>query len=52
MTKDVDIHSESYKRLLDEGNVGRIYVLESNIFVPEGQEPEKHEVSTIVKVLK
>ena len=52
MTKDVDIHSESYKRLLDEGNVGMIYVLESNIFVPEGQEPEKHEVSTIVKVLK
>ena len=52
MTKDVDIHSESYKRLLDEGNVGRIYVLESNIFVPEGQEPEKQEVSTIVKVLK
>lgn len=52
MTKDVDIHSESYKRLLDEGNVGKIYVLESNIFVPEGQEPEKHEVSTIVKVLK
>ena len=52
MTKDVDIQSESYKRLLGEGNVGRIYVLESNIFVPEGQEPEKHEVSTIVKVLK
>lgn len=52
MTKDVDIHSESYKRLLNEGNVGRIYVLESNIFVPEGKEPEKHEVSTIVKMLK
>ena len=52
MTKDVDIQSESYKRLLGEGNVGRIYVLESNIFVPEGQEPEKHEVSTIVKLLK
>ena len=52
MTKDVDTHSESYKKLLEEGNVGRIYMLESNIFVPEGQEPEKHEVSTVVKILK
>ena len=52
MTKDEDTHSESYKKLLEEGNVGRIYMLESNIFVPEGQEPEKHEVSTVVKILK
>ena len=52
MTKDVDIESENYQDLARQGNVSRIYLLDSNLYCKEGHDPELHEVSTEVKQLK
>jgi DNA sulfur modification protein DndD len=46
MTKDVDIDSENYIELASQDNVSRIYLLESELYCAEGQDPELHEVST------
>jgi DNA sulfur modification protein DndD len=52
MTKDVDVNSESYKDLASQSNVSRIYLLDSQLYCDEGQDPELHEVSTKVIPLK
>lgn len=52
MTKDVDIESDSYKDLVSKSGIGRVYLLDSNIFSSADQEPERHEVSTRIQTLK
>lgn len=52
MTKDVEVGSDKYKDLYNQGNVSRIFQLESQIFRTDSQEPEIWEVSTVVKELK
>ncbi len=52
MTKDVDVESENYLDLASQDKVSRIYLLDSSLYCPEGQDPELHEVSTKVKRLK
>jgi len=52
MTKDVDVESENYLDLVSQGNVSRIYLLDSHLYCNDGQEPELHEVSTKVNQLK
>ena len=52
MTKDVEVGSDKYKDLYNQGNVSRIFQLESQIYRADSQEPEIWEVSTIVKELK
>ena len=52
MTKDVDINSESFKTLRKQTNMGFVYVLESEIYMDDGKEPERHEVSTKINVLQ
>ncbi|OAV73664.1 chromosome segregation protein [Bacteroidales bacterium Barb6] len=52
MTKDVDVESEYYQNLKQQNKVSRIFSLESHLYCPEGQDPEKHEVSTDVIILK
>ena len=48
MTKDVDLNSEQYKDLVNQHNVSRIYMLESELYSDEEKELGKHEVSTKV----
>lgn len=52
MTKDVEVGSDKYKDLYNQGNVSRIFQLESQIYRTDSQTPEIWEVSTIVKELK
>jgi DNA sulfur modification protein DndD len=52
MTKDVEVGSDKYLDLYNQGNVSRIFQLESQIYRADSQEPEIWEVSTIVKELK
>jgi hypothetical protein len=52
MTKDVDVESENYQHLASQANVSRIYLLYNKLYCEEGQDPELHEVSTIVRPLK
>jgi DNA sulfur modification protein DndD len=52
MTKDVDIESDSYRDLISQRNISRIFLLESKQYCPDDQEPKLHEVSTIVTPLK
>lgn len=52
MTKDVEIGSEKYKDLYSQGNISRIFQLESQIYRTDSNEPEIWEVSTVVKELK
>lgn len=52
MTKDVEVGSDKYKDLYNQGNVSRIFQLESQIYRTDSQEPEIWEVSTVVKELK
>lgn len=52
MTKDVEVGSDKYKDLYNQGNVSRIFLLESQIYRTDSQEPEIWEVSTVVKELK
>lgn len=52
MTKDVDIESDSYKDLVSQNNIGKVYLLDSNIYSPDGEEPERHEVATKIQTLK
>ena len=52
MTNDVEVGSDKYKDLYNQGNVSRIFQLESQIYRTDSQTPEIWEVSTIVKELK
>jgi DNA sulfur modification protein DndD len=52
MTKDVDIESDNFKELIEQKNISKIYVLNSQIYCPDGQIPELHEVSTKIDQLK
>ncbi len=52
MTKDVEVGSDKYKALYSQGNVSRIFQLESNLYNTDSNEPEIWEVSTVVKELK
>lgn len=52
MTKDVDVESDSYKDLVSMAGMGRVYLLDSKIFSSAEQEPERHEVSTLIQTLK
>lgn len=52
MTKDVEIGSDKYNDLYNQGNISRIFQLESQIYRTDLKEPEIWEVSTIVKELK
>ena len=52
MTKDVEVGSDKYEDLYNQGNVSRIIQLESKIYCADTKEPEIWEVSTIVKELK
>lgn len=52
MTKDVEVGSDKYKDLYNQGNVSRILQLDSQIYRDDAKEPEIWEVSTIVKSLK
>ena len=52
MTKDVEIGSENYDDLLNQGKVSRIYQLSSLIHKDGDGEPEIYEVSTNVERLK
>ena len=52
MTKDVEVGSDKYKDLYNQGNVSRIFQLESQIYRSDSKEPEIWEVSTVVKELK
>ena len=52
MTKDVEVGSDKYLDLYNQGNVSRIFQLESQIYRADSQEPEIWEVSTIVKEIK
>lgn len=52
MTKDVEIGSDKYDDLYNQGNVSHIFQLDSQIYCEDTKEPEIWEVSTIVKSLK
>ena len=52
MTKDVEIGSDKYEDLYKQGNVSRVFLLDSQIYCDESKEPEIWEVSTVVKGLK
>jgi DNA sulfur modification protein DndD len=52
MTKDVDIESESYINLANQSNIGKIFLLESELYCANNQTPELHEVSTKIKQLR
>ena len=52
MTKDVEVGSDKYEDLYNQGNVSHIFQLESQIYCGDSIEPEIWEVSTIVKRLK
>ena len=52
MTKDVEVGSDKYDDLYNQGNVSRIFQLDSQIYRKDTKEPEIWEVSTIVKSLK
>lgn len=52
MTKDVEVGSDKYEDLYNQGNVSRIFQLESQIYRTDSKEPEIWEVSTVVKELK
>lgn len=52
MTKDVEIGSDKYDDLYNQGNVTHIFQLDSQIYNEDTKEPEIWEVSTIVKTLK
>jgi DNA sulfur modification protein DndD len=52
MTKDINIESESYINLANESNIGRIFLLESELYCAEDLNPELHEVSTKIRALK
>jgi DNA sulfur modification protein DndD len=52
MTKDVDVEGENYQDLASQTKVSRIYLLDSQLYCKEGQDPELHEVSTKIKQLK
>ena len=52
MTKDVEIGSDKYDDLYNQGNVSHIFQLDSQIYGEDAKEPEIWEVSTIVKQLK
>ena len=52
MTKDVEVGSDKYEDLYNQGNVSRIFQLESQIYCVDSKEPEIWEVSTVVKELK
>lgn len=51
MTKDVDLESDKYMDLVTQSNVSRIYTLDSELYC-ENKEPDLHEVSTKVRILK
>ena len=51
MTKDVDLESDMYNDLINQRNVSRIYLLESELYC-EGKEPDLHEVATKVKMVR
>lgn len=52
MTKDVEIGSDKYEDLYNQGSVSRIFQLDSQIYCADSEEPEIWEISTIVKNLK
>lgn len=52
ITKDVVIGSEQYQELAKNPKVSHIYCLESQLYCPDIKEPDKHEVSTRVELLK
>lgn len=52
MTKDVEVGSDKYEDLYNQGNVSRIFRLESQIYCVDSKAPEIWEVSTVVKELK
>lgn len=52
MTKDVEVGSDKYEDLYNQGNVSRIFQLDSQIYRFDSKEPEIWEVSTVVKELK
>lgn len=51
MTKDVDLESDMYDDLINQRNVSRIYLLESELYC-EGKDPDLHEVATKVKMVR
>lgn len=52
MTKDVEIGSDKYDDLYNQGKVSHIFQLDSKIYCEDTTEPEIWQVSTIVKPLK
>ena len=52
MTKDVDINSDNYQDLSTQKNVSQIFLLESKLYCEGDNEPELHEVSTLVTSLR
>jgi DNA sulfur modification protein DndD len=52
MTKDVDVNSDNYEKLIRSTNVSNVYHLESQIYCSQDETPELHEVSTKVNQLK
>ena len=52
MTKDVDVESDNYKELVNQKNVSRVYILNSQLYCAEDKTPELHEVSTRIEQLK
>ena len=52
MTKDVEIGSEAYQKLMSESKITRIYELTSDVHVSGVDDPDRHEVSTNINPLK
>lgn len=52
MTKDVEVDSDKYHDLYNQGEISRIYLLNSEIYKDNSGEPEIYEVSSHVTRLK